>query len=193
MKKMWKFLIMSIMAVGMLLPISVSEAAYVALVPLVNKVDNHPDLGQLYFLRGLDAVKSQGTYELLDGERLEKAIEKYTIEGQMPTEEQLKKIAADCGADLVFAMEITRLKERMVNSRESFLELDMEGKSVYYSAEKGVYKVHNYSDVLRDLTEANTRWNWAEEEFGRAVKREVNRAIGKKKITIERPRMSSLK
>lgn len=193
MKTMWKLLIMLAVTLGMLLPVNASEAAYVALVPLVNKTANHPDLGQLYFMRGLDAVKSQDAYALLDGERLEKAIEKHAVAGEMPTEEQLKKIAAECGADLVFAMEISKLDERMVNSREIFLELDMEGKSAYYNVEKASYKVHNYSTVLKDSTEANTRWSWSEEEFGRMVKREVNRAIGKKKISIDRPKMGSLK
>lgn len=193
MKHLWKFLVMLAVAIGMLLPLNVSEAAYVAIIPLANKTDNHPDLGQLYFLKGLDAVKSQGAYELLDGERLEKAVEKHMVEGEMPTEEQLKKIAADCGADLVFTMELTRLQERMVNSREGFLELNMEGKSAYYNVEKGIYKVHNYSNIIRDLTESNTRWNWSEQEFGRVVKRELNRAMGKKKISFDRPKLGSLR
>ena len=53
----------------------------------------------------------------------------------------------------------------------------MEGKAFAYNRLNGIYYVHNLKGG-KEIDEALTsRWDWAHEEFGRAVRQEISRAL----------------
>ena len=60
---------------------------------------------------------------------------------------------------------------------ERVLKLELEGKAFAYNRLNGVYYVHNLKGG-KEIDEALTsRWDWAHEEFGRAVRQEISRAL----------------
>lgn len=72
------------------------------------------------------------------------------------------------------------------------LKLNLQGYAVSYNKLTGEYIKHRiYDDKAIDSTLAS-RWDWTHEEWGRNVKREVNRILKVKKVTVDAPRMSKL-
>ena len=80
--------------------------------------------------------------------------------------------------DVVFAMELNKLARKPMNrTGERVLKLEMEGKAYAFNRLNGVYYTHNLKGG-KEIDEALTsRWDWAHEEFGRAVRQEISRAL----------------
>ena len=77
-------------------------------------------------------------------------------------------------------------------SGERYVKLTMRGKDVAYNALANKYYQHKiYSDKEIDET-LTSRWDWVHEEWGYAVRHEMNRILQVKKIVVDAPRMSKL-
>lgn len=190
---MFKFLKSLAMAavVASFMPTVEVEAANVVVLPLINNVADFDAGSSIYFDRIIDSIKRNGEHELLDGDNVEKAVAKYTKTGMLPDDNAMKNIAQEIGADVIFAMQIDSLTEDMVyeNLEYSLIE-KIEGKAVTYNAITGKYKLAKIFDDEKSLLQEGARYNLRNAFFGKHVTREINRAIGNKKLNISGPKIS---
>ncbi len=183
MKKVLRYLLMTIMALFVSLPCLSAEAASVALLPLINNVEGgDATADQVFYKEAIAALKMKKGFVLIENDKLNAAIEAAKIGNEVPDKLTLAKIAKEGGVDIVFAMQIDDLEDKPVfPSTERMLELDMEGKAVAYNNINGAFYKHEFaSDQQIDET-LTTRWDWVHEEFGRQVRREIDRALRAKK------------
>lgn len=165
-----------------LLCFSSAEAATVALLPLINNVEGNTIANQVYYKEALDLLKLKKGFMIVENDRLNIAIESAGITDDAPDRLTLEKIAKDGGVDIVLCMEIDDLEIKSVHRNgERDVQLDMEGEFVAYNNITGVFYKHEFSsDKIVDAS-LTTRWDWKHQEFGRQVRREVERALKVKK------------
>ena len=193
MKKIYRYLLMTVLALCLSIPAIAAEAASVAVLPLLNKVEGRTDVEQVYYSGAINAIKAQAGYMLVDNDALTAVVEKYVTKGVLPDEKALKAIAAEAKIDIVIAMELDELDYSVDrNFEESRVTLDLQGYCVSYNAIDGKFVKHRIYDDSHTEETSMARWDWPLEQWGRNVKREVNRCLKIKKISIEAPRMSKL-
>ena len=183
MKKVLRYLLMTIMALFVSLPCLSAEAASVALLPLINNVEGGDSVAnQVFFKEALATMKLQKGFVLMENDKINAAIEAANIGNEVPNKATLAKIAKEGNVDIVFAMQIDDLEDKPVfPSAERMVELDMEGKAVAYNRLTDSFYKHEFaSDKQIDET-LTSRWDWVHEEFGRQVRVEIKRALKAKK------------
>ena len=158
MKKVLRYLLMTVMAICFSIPcFGAAEAASVALLPLINNVEGGDELANQVFYKNALAVLNSN---------------------KVPSAATLEKIAKDGDVDIVIAVQLDKLDDRAIDSSEERkLQIDLQGYAVAYNKLTGkAYEHRIYSD--KTIPEALTsRWDWTHEEFGRAVRIEVDRAL----------------
>lgn len=193
MKKIYRYLLMTVLALCLSIPALAAEAATVALVPLINNVQGDEIANQIFYKNAISAINAQQGYTIVDNDHVTAIIEANKNSNNVPTEAALKKIAKDAPVDIVIAVQLDELHDDPVfPSGERYVKLTMRGKAVAYNALTGKYYQHRiYSDKEIDET-LTSRWDWVHEEWGYAVRREMNRILQVKKIMVDAPRMSKL-
>ena len=179
MKKVLRYLLMTVLAICFTIPcLNAAEAATVALLPLVNNVAGDELANQVYYKQAINAIKAQPGFVLVENDQLTQAFENAKINTAGIDQKSLEKIAKDGDVDVVFAMQLDKLAHKPLNrTGERVLKLELEGKAFAYNRLNGVYYVHNLKGG-KEIDEALTsRWDWAHEEFGRAVRQEISRAL----------------
>ena len=179
MKKVLRYLLMTVLAICFTIPcLNAAEAATVALLPLVNNVEGDEIANQVYYKQAINAIKAQPGFVLVENDQLTQAFENAKINTAGIDQKSLEKIAKDGDVDVVFAMQLDKLARKPLNrTGERVLKLELEGKAFAYNRLNGVYYVHNLKGG-KEIDEALTsRWDWAHEEFGRAVRQEISRAL----------------
>ena len=178
MKKVLRYLVMTVLAICFTIPLNAAEAATVALLPLVNNVAGDELANQVYYKQAINAIKAQPGFVLVENDQLTQAFENAKINTAGIDQKSLEKIAKDGDVDVVFAMQLDKLARKPLNrTGERVLKLELEGKAFAYNRLNGVYYVHNLKGG-KEIDEALTsRWDWAHEEFGRAVRQEISRAL----------------
>ena len=193
MKKIYRFLMMTVLALCLSIPALGAEAASVALLPLINNVEGDTIASQIYFKSALGAINSQKGFVLVDNDQLNAVIEAAKLGSEVPDQATLAKIAKDGNVDLVIAMQLDALKDEAIyDANDDRLKLDLQGYAVSYNKLTGEYVKHRIFDDKEIPAALASRWDWTHEEWGRNVKREVNRILKVKKVTVEAPRMSKL-
>lgn len=186
-----KYIAMAAMAGFLSLPIiNNAEAATVALLPLVNNVAEKENLESVYYDRAVEVVKMDPSYELVDSSALDKAIEK-NVKPQMLTDRQAcEAIAQEANIDVVIAMQVDEMTVKELGTQEDTVILGLRGKCVSYNALTGKYIAKNI--VEEDKVEGSVlaRFDMPSNQFANSVTREMKRALGIKKITFEKPRIS---
>ena len=170
---------MTVLAICFAIPgLNAAEAATVALLPLVNNVAGDELANQVYYKQAINAIKAQPGFVLVENDQLTQAFENAKINTAGIDQKSLEKIAKDGDVDVVFAMQLDKLARKPLNrTGERVLKLELEGKAFAYNRLNGVYYVHNLKGG-KEIDEALTsRWDWAHEEFGRAVRQEISRAL----------------
>ena len=179
MKKVLRYLLMTVLAICFAIPcLNAAEAATVALLPLVNNVEGDEIANQVYYKQAINAIKAQPGFVLVENDQLTQAFENAKINTAGIDQKSLEKIAKEGDVDVVFAMQLDKLARKPLNrTGERVLKLELEGKAFAYNRLNGVYYVHNLKGG-KEIDEALTsRWDWAHEEFGRAVRQEISRAL----------------
>ena len=179
MKKVLRYLVMTVLAICFAIPgLNAAEAATVALLPLVNNVAGDELANQVYYKQAINAIKAQPGFVLVENDQLTQAFENAKINTAGIDQKSLEKIANEGNVDVVFAMQLDKLGRKPLNrTGERVLKLEMEGKAFAYNRLNGIYYVHNLKGG-KEIDEALTsRWDWAHEEFGRAVRQEISRAL----------------
>ena len=179
MKKVLRYLVMTVLAICFAIPgLNAAEAATVALLPLVNNVAGDELANQVYYKQAINAIKAQPGFVLVENDQLTQAFENAKINTAGIDQKSLEKIAKEGDVDVVFAMQLDKLARKPLNrTGERVLKLELEGKAFTYNRLNGIYYVHNLKGG-KEIDEALTsRWDWAHEEFGRAVRQEISRAL----------------
>ena len=193
MKKIYRYLLMTVLALCLSIPALAAEAASVVLVPLINNVKGDEIANQVFYNNAINAINAQQGYTIVDNDHVTAIIEANKNGNNVPTEAALKKIAKDAQVDIVIAVQLDELHDDPVfPSNERIVKLTMRGKALAYNALAGKYYKHQiYSDKEIDET-LTSRWDWVHEEWGYAVRREMNRILQVKKVMLDAPRMSKL-
>lgn len=193
MKKIYHFLMMTVFALCLSIPSLGAEAASVALLPLINNVEGDTLASQIYFKSALGAINSQKGIVLVDNDQLNAVIEAAKLGSEVPDKATLAKIAKDGNVDLVIAMQLDVLKDEAIyDANDDRLKLDLQGYAVFYNKLTSEFDKHRIFDDKEIPAALASRWDWTHEEWGRNVKREINRILKVKKVTVEAPRMSKL-
>ena len=192
MKKIYRYLLMTVLALCLSIPAIAAEAASVAVLPLINNVEGRTDVSQVYYSGAINAIKAQQGFMMVDNDDLTAVVEKHTTKGVLPDKEALQAIAKEAKVDIVIAMQLDTLDYDVQRGKEDMIKLDLQGYCVSYNALDGKFIKHRiFDDTITEET-SMARWDWPLEQWGRNVKREVNRCLKIKKISIEAPRMSKL-
>lgn len=193
MKKIYRYLLLTLLALCLSIPALGAEAASVALLPLICNVEGDTVASQVYFKNALNSINAQKGFVLVDNDQLTAAIEAAKLGREVPNKATMAKIAKDGNVDLVIAMQLDVLKDEAIyDANDDRLKLDLQGYAVSYNKLTGEYVKHRIFDDKEIPAALASRWDWTHEEWGRNVKREVNRILKVKKVTVEAPRMSKL-
>ena len=193
MKNIYRYLLLTVLALCLSIPALGAEAASVALLPLINNVAGDTIASQVYFKSALSSINAQQGFVLVDNDQLTAAIEAAQLGREVPDQTTLAQIAEAGKVDLIIAMQLDVLKDEAVyDANDDRLNLDLQGYAVSYDKQTGEFDKHRIFDDKEIPAALASRWDWTHDEWGRNVKREVNRILKVKKVTVEAPRMSKL-
>ena len=193
MKKIYRYLLLTVLALCLSIPALGAEAASVALLPLINNVAGDTIASQVYFKSALSSINAQQGFVLVDNDQLTAAIESAQLGREVPDQATMAKIAKDGNVDLVIAMQLDVLKDEAIyDANDDRLKLDLQGYAVSYNKQTGEFDKHRIFDDKEIPAALASRWDWTHDEWGRNVKREVNRILKVKKVMVDAPRMSKL-
>lgn len=193
MKKMYRLLLITVMALCLSIPAFGAEAASIALLPLINNVQGDEVANQIYYKSAISAINAQKGFMLVENDKLTAAIEVADIAGKLPDKAAFEKIAREGNVDVVIAMELDKLNDITIyTSEENKLQLVLDGKAVAYNRVTGEFYQHRIYDDKKVPEALTTRWDWTHEEWGRNVRAEINRILKVKKVQLDAPRMSKL-
>lgn len=182
MKKVLRYLVMTVMAICFAIPgINAAEAATVALLPLANNVQGDELANQVFYKQAMAVLNSKRGFVMVENDKLTAVIEKETTAGSLPSEAALQTIAKNGDVDIVIAMQLDTLEDNVImSSEENKLQLDLQGYAVAYNRLTGEFYKHRiYND--KTVPEAVTaRWDWVHEEWGRSVRLEMDRILSGK-------------
>ena len=193
MKKIYRYLLLTVLALCLSISALGAETASVALLPLINNVAGDTIASQVYFKSALSSINAQQGFVLVDNDQLTAAIEAAQLGREVPDQATLAKIAKAGNVDLVIAMQLDVLKDEAIyDANDDRLKLDLQGYAVSYNKLTGEFDKHRIFDDKEIPAALASRWDWTHDEWDRNVKREVNRILKVKKVTVEAPRMSKL-
>lgn len=189
MSKVLRYLLMTVMALCLSVPCfgTAAEAAGVALLPLINNVEEKAVEGeedasrltnQVFFKNALAAINSKKGFYMVENKKLDAAVEAANISNKLPSADVLAEIGKAGDADIVIAFQLDALDDEVIDSSEERkLKLDLKGYVVAYNRLTGTAYEHRiYNDKV--IPEAlASRWDWVHEEWGRAVRVEIDRAL----------------
>lgn len=189
MSKVLRYLLMTVMALCLSVPCfgTAAEAAGVALLPLINNVEEkavegEEDAGrltnQVFFKNALAAINSKKGFYMVENKKLDAAVEAANIGNKLPSADVLAEIGKAGDVDIVIAFQLDALDDEVIDSSEERkLKLNLKGYVVAYNRLTGTAYEHRiYNDKM--IPEAlASRWDWVHEEWGRAVRVEIDRAL----------------
>lgn len=188
MSKVLRYLLMTVMALCLSISCfgTAAEAAGVALLPLINNVEEKAAEGeeagrltnQVFFKNALAAINSKKGFYMVENKKLDAAVEAANIGNELPSADVLAEIGKAGDADIVIAFQLDALDDEVIDSSEERkLKLDLKGYVVAYNRLTGTAYEHRiYNDKM--IPEAlASRWDWVHEEWGRAVRVEIDRAL----------------
>ena len=182
MKKVLRYLLMTIMALCISLPCLSAEAASVALLPLINNVQGDEVANQVFYKNAIETMNRTKGFVMVENDKLTAAIEAANVGYEVPGEAAMAKIAKDGKVDMVLAIQVDVINDVAIHSsEENKLKLDIQGYAASYNALTGVYKkdrIYNDSIVPEVFS---SRWDLVHEEFGREVRKAIAKALKAKK------------
>lgn len=193
MRKIYRYLLMTILALCLSIPALAAEAASIALLPLINNVQGDQVANQVFYKSAISAINAQQGLMIVENDKLTAAIEGAKIGNQVPDKATLARIAKEGNVDIVIAMQLDKLFDTTIySSEENKLQLTLDGKAVAYNKVSGEFYEHRIYDDKTIPEALSTRWDWTHEEWGHNVRAEINRILKVKKIMVDAPRMSKL-
>ena len=114
MKKIYHYLLLTVLALCLSIPALGAEAASVALLPLINNVAGDTIASQVYFKSALSSINAQQGFVLVDNDQLTAAIESAQLGREVPDQATMAKIAKDGNVDLVIVMQLDVLDDKAI-------------------------------------------------------------------------------
>lgn len=172
-----------------------AEATNVVLLPLINRTTEYEDFGQIYYNRAINVMKLNDEYTLVDDTKTEEIVAKYTAEAILPDENACHNIAKATDADIVIAMEMNKLDviELPSTKMNDDILLQIKGTAVSYNRLTGKFLKHSISDENKMRGAFFNRYDLPASLFGDNVTREIKKALNIRKVTLETPKIGSLK
>ena len=139
MSKVLRYLLMTVMALCLSVPCfgTAAEAAGVALLPLINNVEEKAVEGeedasrltnQVFFKNALAAINSKKGFYMVENKKLDAAVEAANIGNKLPSADVLAEIGKAGDADIVIAFQLDALDDEVIDSSEERkLKLDLKG------------------------------------------------------------------
>lgn len=181
----------TITTLGIFAGLNSADAANVVLLPLVNNVVEREDLNSIYYDRAVETVKLDQEMNVADTADIDNAVAKNVKAMTLPDKNACMAIAEAGNVDYIFAMQVDELdyNDRIVNSKNDKIEVNMRGKCVAYNAMTGKFVAKKI--VEQDIQEGSllARYDVCAHLFGNSVTREVKKALGIKKFTIAKQRI----
>ena len=75
MKKIYRYLLMAVLAICLSIPAFAAEAASIALLPLINNNQGDEIANQVYFKSAINAINAQKGFMLVENDKLPAAID----------------------------------------------------------------------------------------------------------------------
>lgn len=166
------------------------EAANVALLPLINNVVEREDLGAIYFDRAVAATKLDESLTIVDNSELDVAITKNLKPNTLPDKAACEAIAQAANIDYIFIMQVDKLDyKESFNTHSDGVILNLRGKCVSYNVSSGKYVAKSVDE--QDVKDGSllARYDICGNQFGDSVTREIKKALGIKKFTVEKQRI----
>ena len=134
MQKMYRYFLMTVLAVLLSIPAFGAEAASIALIPLINNIQGDEIANQVFYKSAISAINAQKSFMLIENDKLTAAVDAAKISKTVPSEGTLKTIAKDGNADIVIAMQLDVLQDDFVyDTNQDMLKLDLRGTAVAYN------------------------------------------------------------
>lgn len=183
MKKLLRCLLMTVMALCFSFPcFSSVEAATVALLPLINNVQNDEMVSQIFYKEAIATMNAQKGFMMVENDKLMAAVEAANVGNKVPSEDVLVKIAKDGDVDIVIAIQLDELRdETLFSSEENKIRVNVIGKAVSYNNLTGEYRNRKINHEVLIPEVFSSRWNVSHEEWGKVVRQEIKKALAAKK------------
>ena len=178
MKKVLRYLLMTVMALCISLPCLSAEAASVALLPLINNVQGDEVANQVFYKNAIATMNKTKGFVMVENDRLTAAIEAANVSNEVPDEAPMAKIAKDGDVDMVIAIQIDTINDiPQYSSEENRLKMDIQGYVASYNALTGTYKKNRIYNDSTHPEVLSSRWDLVHEEFGREVRKAITKAL----------------
>lgn len=163
------------------------EAATVAVIPLINKVEFNtaeeekvPNM--IYMNQALAVLKNKPGYMLVENDRLRHAIKDNVDPYKLPTKEQMKTISKKGNVDIVFAMELTNYDYKIQEQGQARMTImNVCANLVSYNRLTGEYYIKKCVDNTEEDEVFTSRWDIVQEAWTKMVKQEFDRITRFKK------------
>ena len=164
------------------------EAATVALIPLINKVEfqtveQEKVPNMIYMNQALAVLKNKPGYMLVENDRLRHAIKDNIDPYTLPTKEQMQTVAKKGNVDIIFAMELTDY-DYSVDPRAAenvMVKMNVRANLVSYNRLTGKYVIKQCVDDSEFDETFTSRWDVTQESWIKMVKQEFDRITRFKK------------
>ena len=182
MKKLLRYLLMTVMTLCFSLPCFSAEAATVALLPLINNVQGDEVATQVFYKEVINAMNAQKGFMMVENNKVTTAINDANVGNNLPNKLVLAKIAQDGNVDIVIAMQLDKIEdETLFSSEENKIKVLIKGKTVSYNNLTGEYRENRINEESITPEVFSSRWDLPHEEWGKVVRHEIKRALSAKK------------
>ncbi len=165
------------------------DAAKVAIVPLVNRVefntkDEEQLPNQIFYNIALGIMRDNSGYMLIENDRLRHAIENNMKPYEVPTEEQMKTVCKKANVDILIAMELTNYGRKRSNksAHEITMQMDVKANLVTYNRLTGKYEKRKCEDTSYYDATSESRYNLVQEAWTKLVRREFTKLVNAGKL-----------
>ena len=164
------------------------EAATVALIPLINKVEfqtveQEKVPNQIYMTQALAVLKNKPGYMIVENDRLRHAIKDNIDPYKLPTKEQMAVVSKKGNVDIIFAMELTDygydVDHRSPDS--GIVKMNVRANLASYNRLTGKYVIKQCIDDSEFDENFTARWDVTQESWIKMVKQEFDRITRFKK------------
>lgn len=164
------------------------EAATVAVIPLINKVEFNtaeeekvPNM--IYMDQALKVLKNKQGYMLVENDRLRHAIKDNIDPYKLPTKQQMKAVSKKGNVDIVFAMELINYdyKNILGGLDASTIKMNVKANLASYNRLTGEYYIKKCVDDTEMDETFTSRWDVTQEAWTRMVNQEFDRITRFKK------------
>lgn len=182
MKKLLRFLLMTVVTLCLSLPCLGAEAATVALLPLINNVQGDEVANQVFYKEAIATMNAQKGFMMVENDKVTSAIEAANVDGSIPSEAAATKIAKDGNVDIVIAIQLDKIEDETIfSSEENKIKVCIEGRVASYNRLTGEYRASKINEATLTPEVFSSRWDLPHEEWSKVVRKEIKRALVAKK------------